>query len=156
VRAKDHPVVRIIVKRSSTIECAVNPPPQVKQFHNHDIAKCPVPIVCSVPICTYRRIKFCTIYNFTIFKHLLTTEQDCQMVYFQTKNPILGKFFRGLQLKGLAYFMSIWHILRRFGIIYGHLVYFWLICIFSTVLVSITEKNLATLPQSGADCSCFH
>jgi hypothetical protein len=37
--------------------------------------------------------------------------QGCQMVYFQTKNPNLGKRFRVLQWKRLAY------------VFYGHLVY---------------------------------
>jgi hypothetical protein len=34
--------------------------------------------------------------------------QGCQMVYFQTKNPYLGKFCRFLQWTMLIYFMSIW------------------------------------------------
>jgi hypothetical protein len=38
-------------------------------------------------------------------------EQGCQMVYFQTKNPNLGKFWRALELKMLVYFMTIWNIL---------------------------------------------
>jgi hypothetical protein len=48
----------------------------------------------------------------------------CQVVYFQTKNPILGKFCRLLQWKTLVYFMDIWSILRTFGIFNGHLVNF--------------------------------
>jgi hypothetical protein len=59
-------------------------------------------------------------------------EQGCQMVYFQTKNPNLGNFWRVLQLKilvfvfngHLVHFTAIWYILRQFGIIYGHLVHF--------------------------------
>jgi hypothetical protein len=39
-------------------------------------------------------------------------EQGCQMVYFQTKNPNLGKCWRVLQ----------WN--TYIGIFYGHLVYF--------------------------------
>jgi hypothetical protein len=46
------------------------------------------------------------------------------MVYFQTKNPTLGNFWRILQLKRLVYFMNIWSILQLFGIFNGHLVYF--------------------------------
>jgi hypothetical protein len=39
-------------------------------------------------------------------------EQGCQMVYFQTKNPTLGKFYiEGLRLEIIAKF-------------YGHLEYF--------------------------------
>jgi hypothetical protein len=44
------------------------------------------------------------------------------MVYFQTKNPNLGKFWRALELKVLLFI--IWSILQPFGIFYGHLVYF--------------------------------
>jgi hypothetical protein len=36
--------------------------------------------------------------------------QGCQMVYFQTKNPNLGKFWRALEWKLLVYFMVIWNI----------------------------------------------
>jgi hypothetical protein len=32
------------------------------------------------------------------------------MVYFQTKNPNLGKFWRALVWKMLIYFMDIWNI----------------------------------------------
>jgi hypothetical protein len=39
-----------------------------------------------------------------------TTRQCCQMVYFQTKNPNLGKFWRALVWKMLIYFMDIWNI----------------------------------------------
>jgi hypothetical protein len=54
------------------------------------------------------------------------------MVYFQTKNRNLGKFWRILQWKILVYFLAIWSIFRPFGIcilwpfgaFYGHLVYF--------------------------------
>jgi hypothetical protein len=53
--------------------------------------------------------------------------QGCQMVYFQTKSPNLGKFWRELQLKMLVYFMDIWSILRPFGIFHSHLVKFVLI-----------------------------
>jgi hypothetical protein len=34
--------------------------------------------------------------------------QGCQMVYFQTKNPNLGTFWRALEWKMLVYFMAIW------------------------------------------------
>jgi hypothetical protein len=50
--------------------------------------------------------------------------QGCQMVCFQIKNPNLGKFWRVLQWKILAYFMTIWPSLRSLKIFYGHLVYF--------------------------------
>jgi hypothetical protein len=53
-----------------------------------------------------------------------TSEQGCQMVCFQTKNPNLGKFWRVLQWEIFIYFMIIWSILRPLEIFYGHLVYF--------------------------------
>jgi hypothetical protein len=46
------------------------------------------------------------------------------MVYFQNKNPNLGKFWRTLDWKMLIYFMTIWNILEKFGIFYDHLVHF--------------------------------
>jgi hypothetical protein len=73
-------------------------------------------------------------------------EQGCQMAYFQTKNPNLGKFWRVLQWKMLVYLMTFWSTyftaignnLWPFGIFCSHLVYF-------PVLVWCTKKNLATL-----------
>jgi hypothetical protein len=47
--------------------------------------------------------------------------QGCQMVYFQTQIPILGKFWMVVKWKELVYFMALWSVLRPFGIIYGHL-----------------------------------
>jgi hypothetical protein len=44
------------------------------------------------------------------------------MVYFQTKNPNLGKFLGSLEWKKLVYFMTIWNSLLTFGTIYGNLV----------------------------------
>jgi hypothetical protein len=62
---------------------------------------------------------------------MTTVTQGCQMAYFQTKITNLGKFWRALQWKMLAYFMVISSILQPFGIFcwsYGILVYiftFW-------------------------------
>jgi hypothetical protein len=42
--------------------------------------------------------------------------QGCQMVYFQTKNPNLGKLWSVLQRKMLVMFTPIWSILLPFGI----------------------------------------
>jgi hypothetical protein len=53
--------------------------------------------------------------------------QGCQMVYFQTQIPILGKFWRVLKWKVLVYFMTLGFFLRPFGIFYGHLVYIGLV-----------------------------
>jgi hypothetical protein len=86
-------------------------------------------------------------------------KQGCQMVYFRTKNPNFGIFWRVLQWKLLVYFMAIWSIFRpfwyilwRLGIFCNHLVIF-------PVLVYCTTKNLATLPGSYTTTtrnSCHH
>jgi hypothetical protein len=34
-------------------------------------------------------------------------DQGCQMVFFQTKNPNLGKFCRALEWKSLVYYLAI-------------------------------------------------
>jgi hypothetical protein len=47
----------------------------------------------------------------------MSVHQGCQMVFFQTKNPNLGKFWRALEWKKLVYSMSIWTILGPFGYI---------------------------------------
>jgi hypothetical protein len=60
-------------------------------------------------------------------------------IFFQTKNPNLGKFWRVLQWKMLVYFTVIWYIgivaigyiCWLFGIFVGYLVYLlviWYIC----------------------------
>jgi hypothetical protein len=51
--------------------------------------------------------------------------QGCQMVCFQTKNPNFGKIWRALEWKLLLYFMTIWNILRPFGIILAFWYSFW-------------------------------
>jgi hypothetical protein len=54
------------------------------------------------------------------------------MVYFQTKNQNLGKFWRVLQLKILVYFgvhlvhfTAIWYILWPFGTFSSYFVFFY-------------------------------
>jgi hypothetical protein len=50
------------------------------------------------------------------------------MVYFQTKNTNLGKFWRFLDGKMLLYVMAICNILRTFGLFYDnsvHIVFIW-------------------------------
>jgi hypothetical protein len=48
----------------------------------------------------------------------------CQMVYFQTKNPNLGKFWRALDLQKCIHFTDIWDLLRSLGTFCVHLVHF--------------------------------
>jgi hypothetical protein len=63
----------------------------------------------------------------------LGEHQGCQMVYFHTKNPSLGTFWRALELKMLAYkFYSyveyftatLYNVWRLFGIDCDQMVYF--------------------------------
>jgi hypothetical protein len=71
--------------------------------------------------------------------------QGCQMVCFQTKNPNLGNFWRALDWKMLIYFMAICNINGHLG---SFMAIWYNLCSFGTffaVLVSCTEKNLATL-----------
>jgi hypothetical protein len=65
------------------------------------------------------------------------------MVYFRTKNPSLGKFWRALDWKMLSmYFMAILNILRTFGIFNDHLVHFVFIWyIFSGFGIMNNEKS---------------
>jgi hypothetical protein len=49
----------------------------------------------------------------------VTKYQGCQMVYFNTKNPNLGKFGSAWEWKMLVCFKTIWNILQPFGITYG-------------------------------------
>jgi hypothetical protein len=43
---------------------------------------------------------------------------------FSNQNPNLGKFLTALDWKIFIYVKAIWNILRVFGILYDHLVYF--------------------------------
>jgi hypothetical protein len=51
--------------------------------------------------------------------------QGCQMVYFQTKNPNLGKYWRALEWDMLGYFMPVWTTVLPYDINYGHLQILW-------------------------------
>jgi hypothetical protein len=50
--------------------------------------------------------------------------QGCQMAYFQTKNPNLGKFLRICNGKMLVYYEAIWSVFRPFVVFCGRSVYF--------------------------------
>jgi hypothetical protein len=62
------------------------------------------------------------------------------MVYFQTKNPDLGLLWRALECKMFLYFMTIWNILRPFGIIFGRLVESVVIWYIFPILVHLNQK----------------
>jgi hypothetical protein len=58
----------------------------------------------------------------------LCPTHNCQMVYFQTRNPNLGKFCRVLQWEILAYFIAIWSIFRPYrNMFYSTFAFFWYI-----------------------------
>jgi hypothetical protein len=59
-----------------------------------------------------------------ILFHFLYSRQGCQMVFFQTKNPFLGIFWRSLKYTMLANFVAIRNILQPFGTLHGHSVYY--------------------------------
>jgi hypothetical protein len=46
------------------------------------------------------------------------------MVYFQTKKSKFGYILDGLGMGNVGIFMTIWNILRPFGIFYGNLLQF--------------------------------
>jgi hypothetical protein len=76
--------------------------------------------------------------------------QGCQMLYFQTENPTLGKFWKAMKWKIFVYFTDIWSILRSFGIFCVAFMVVWYIF---PVLVSFIKKNLATLFRTNLICS---
>jgi hypothetical protein len=63
------------------------------------------------------------------------------VVYFQTKNPNLGKIWKALEWEMWVYLLSLWNILRPIG----NFVLIWYIF---PVLVYCVKKNLATLVQT--------
>jgi hypothetical protein len=90
------------------------------------------------------------------FRQHFCGNQVCQMVYFQTKNPNLGKFWRVLQWKLLAhfcrlvYFTAIWYILWSFDMFPP----FWYvvpskICIFYGRLVCFPHFGMLYQEKSG-------
>jgi hypothetical protein len=86
------------------------------------------------------------LYNVGGGEHQVCSTVARGYVYFQTKNPNLGNFWRTLHWKILMYFKDIWNILRTFGIVFYHLVHFVFIWYnFFPVLVPCTKKNLAPL-----------
>jgi hypothetical protein len=52
-----------------------------------------------------------TSFSFDVALFKICCGQGCQLANFQTKNTKLGKFWRVLQWKALAYFIAIWSIL---------------------------------------------
>jgi hypothetical protein len=85
-------------------------------------------------MCTYKKWKFneaaCLGACFAVEtmaaaedKHWKGSQQGCQMAYFLTKNPDLGKFYEGLAMEGagifyvhFVHFMAIWSIVWPIGL----------------------------------------
>jgi hypothetical protein len=63
------------------------------------------------------------------------------MVYFQTKNPNLGTFWRALEWIMFLYFIIIWNILWPFGIIYGSFELFLVIGNIFSILVCLDHEK---------------
>jgi hypothetical protein len=77
------------------------------------------------------------------------------MVYFQTKNPNLGKFWTALDWKILTCSMAIWNILRTLGIFYDQLVHFVLIwSIFSRFGIMYQELSGNPGHENGCLLKC--
>jgi hypothetical protein len=84
----------------------------------------------------------------TFLKHKssrLPFSQGCQMAYFQTKNTDWGKFWRVLQWKMSVYYVHVVYFTASRYIFVTIWYILWLFCIFITILVKCTKKNLATL-----------
>jgi hypothetical protein len=64
---------------------------------------------------------------------------------FKKKKSNFDQFWKALQWKMLVLFMTVCSILSPDGKFYGHFVHFVVIWYIFPVLVSCTEKNLATL-----------
>jgi hypothetical protein len=63
------------------------------------------------------------------------------MLYFKTKNPDLGAFWRALEWKMLVYFTAVWYNLLSFCIIYGRLVKFVVIWYTFSILVRLEQEK---------------
>jgi hypothetical protein len=81
-------------------------------------------------------------WNYFLPNAIVTSRVARWYMYFHTKNPALGIFWSAMGWKISVYCISIWNILRLFGIFCGHLVYF------STFWYILPRKNLATLVTS--------
>jgi hypothetical protein len=65
--------------------------------------------MCAVPFCLGKSCMYVQM-SVVCRMHFLmhgTSVQGCQMAYFQTINPNIGKFWRVLQWKMLVYFTAI-------------------------------------------------
>jgi hypothetical protein len=71
-------------------------------------------------------LKYCLLVTLAMY-----INQDCQIVYFQTKNlKKLGEFCRVFQWKMLVFLMAFGSIIWPFDVFCGHLVYFMVIWVY--------------------------
>jgi hypothetical protein len=98
---------------------------------NHDLLICTFAVIFNTSLQTscLSFYKWITVYAPCV--SVSTEWQGCQIVYFQTKYPKSGHFWRVFQWKMFIYFMAIWsifcpfwYILWHFSIYCSHLVYF--------------------------------
>jgi hypothetical protein len=75
--------------------------------------------------------------------------QCCQMVYFQTKDPNLGKFWTVLQWKMLVFFTAIVSTLRPNVIFWGNLVHLVVIWYIFPILVYLYQEKSGNPYQNG-------
>jgi hypothetical protein len=67
------------------------------------------------------------------------------MIYFHAQNTNFGYNLEGLEMENVGIVMTIWNILRPFGIFYGRMTKFAFTWYTFPVLVCLDQKNLATL-----------
>jgi hypothetical protein len=109
-----------------------------------------------------------------IVRHMLSIRiylpQGCQMTYFQTKNPNLGKFCKGLAMEEVCKcyghfdsFMAIWYILWPFNVYFYvclvHLFPFWYVVkrkIWQPCIIGFWQaiRSLCLCPIKASNCSC--
>jgi hypothetical protein len=107
--------IEVEISSSTSVICQL-------QMDVHTVSLCLVPI----------RNRNSTINPYLVSMGTIGCEQGCQMTYFLTKNPNVGKLWRVLHWKMLVYLIAIWsilltviwYILWPFGMFYGHLVCF--------------------------------
>jgi hypothetical protein len=85
----------------------------------------PLGVKLRMGLCNLSRSRHFLAKIFLKFKMSAQVIQGCQMVYFQTKNPNFGKFWRSSDWKLFICFITIRNILRTLGIFYDHLVHFY-------------------------------
>jgi hypothetical protein len=111
----------IVIFRIVLVVCYTN-------FWPHCLLVCYSELLLTSRVCWGKA--FCASQsNWLVFSRL-TDIRGCQMAYFRTRNPNLGKFWRNLELQMFIYsvchyeyFTALWYILWHFGNFCGYLVH---------------------------------